>query len=322
VTLAGRNYEYRDVLGSVKGTVHSGAYVPFGTETQAGQVIRGDSKCSGAILRCDPATGAVETVAWGLRNPYGIAFHPDGKLFATEHGIDERSGRYIVGDLEDFYEIQEGAWYGWPDFASGIRLDDPSWGEAGQGREPVLAVHPDPSPPKPFVTFPPHAAPNGVDFCRDAAFGFEGDAFVALFGDLAPVTTKAATPRGFKVVRVDMQTGQVEDFAVNRIAGPASKLPHEGFERPSHCQFGPDGMLYVVDWGEIEIAPEAGGVRMQQETGSLWRIRRTSGPRGDRPPTPVTVPLNLLLWLTVMIGIMSLVGGLIWLAWRRRRVRR
>lgn len=118
-------------------------------------------------------------------------------------------------------------------------------------------MHPDPNPPKPFVTLAPHAAPNVVDFCRDPAFGFEGDAFIALFGDLAPITTKAATPRGFKVVRVDIQAKRVEDFAVNQIAGPASKLPHEGFEAPSHCQFGQGGALYVVDWGEIEIAPVA-----------------------------------------------------------------
>jgi glucose/arabinose dehydrogenase len=319
ITLTGRNYEYRNVLGDVTETVQSGAYVPFGTETHKGQVIRGNEKCTGSVLRCDPATGEIEVVAWGLRNPYGLAFHPDGRLFATEHGIDERSGRHIVGDLEDFYEIREGAWYGWPDFASGIRLDDPSWGDGGQGREPVLAVHPDPNPPKPFATFPPHAAPNGVDFCRDPAFGFEGDAFIALFGDLAPVTTKAPTPRGFKVVRVDMQTKQVEDFAVNRIAGPASKLPHEGFERPSHCQFGPDGALYVVDWGEIEIAPEAGGVRTQKGTGSLWCIRRTAGPRGDRPPEPITVPLNLLQWLFAVLAIVGLMTALALLLRRWRR---
>src|SRR5207248_695897 len=116
--------------------------------------------------------------------------------------------------------------------------------------------------------------------------------FVALFGDLAPVTTpRLAAPAGFKVVRVDMRGRRVVDFAVNRIAGPASKLPHAGFERPSHCAFGPDCALYVVDWGEIEIAPERGGVRMQQGTGTLWRIRRTAGPRGERPPEPRVVPL-------------------------------
>src|SRR5919202_2766433 len=320
VRLVGRNYEFRNVLGNLAETVRSGAYAPFGTPTEPGQVVKGDMKCTGAVLRCDVDGSNLEVVAWGLRNPYGSAFHPDGRLFVTEHGIDERGARYIVGDLDDLYEIQEGAWYGWPDFASGVPLDDPRWGTVGQGREPVLAEHPDPDPPKPVVSFKPLAA-NGVDFCRDPAFGFVGDAFVALFGDLAPVTTpRQATPAGFKVVRVDLGARRIVDFAVNRIAGPASKLPHDGFERPSHCAFGPDGGLYVVDWGEIEIAPEAGGVRMVAGTGSLWRIRRTAEPPGDRPAEPRRVPVYPLQYLLVGAGVVG-VAGAAWLVSRWRAAR-
>ena len=122
---------------------------------------------------------------------------------------------------------------------------------------------PNPKPPKPLVSFKPHTAANGVSFSHSSTFGFEGDAFVALFGDIAPITTpRLAAPRGFKVVRVDMRKRKIVDFAVNKIAGPASQLRHGGFERPSHCAFGPDGALYVVDYGKIQIAPEVGGVRM------------------------------------------------------------
>ena len=322
VRLAGRNYEDRDVLGTLTQTVRTGAFVPFGESTRAGQVIKGSVKSTGSILRCNRDGTGLEVVAWGLRNPYGIAFSPDGRLFATEHGIDERGRRYIIGDADDFYEIRQGAWYGWPDFASGIRLDDPSFGDGGQGREPVLAEFPDPNPPKPLVRFRPHAAANGVDFCRNAEFGFEGDAFVALYGDLAPVTTpRLSRPVGFKVVRIDMRSGEIVDFAVNKIEGPASKLPHDGFERPSHCAFGPDGHLYVVDWGEINIAPEKGGVRMKMGTGTLWRIRRVQGPRGDRPPPARSAPLYPLQFIVLpLAGLAALIA--IVRAVRRRRVRR
>jgi glucose/arabinose dehydrogenase len=175
----------------------------------------------------------------------------------------------------------------------------------------VLESFPDPNPPKPFVSFQAHVAANGFDFCRDANFGFEGDAFVACFGDLAPITTlaDAATPAGFKVVRVNMQEQCVEDFAVNKIQGPASKLPHDGFERPSHCQFGPDGSLYVVDFGIIHIAPEKGGIRQQIGTGSLWRIRRTQGPQGSVPPKPLTIPLYLLQGVALLVGIVGTIGA-------------
>jgi glucose/arabinose dehydrogenase len=160
--------------------------------------------------------------------------------------------------------------------------------------------------------FDPHAAPNGFDFCQDPAFGFEGDAFVALFGDLAPVTTRPAVPVGFKVARIDMRTGEVHDFAVNRYTGPASKLPHDGFERPSHCAFGPDGCLYVVDFGEIVIAPEVGGVRIRLGTGTLWRIRRTGEPVGPEPPAPTRVPAYALR----VAGAAVAATGLAWLVRR------
>jgi glucose/arabinose dehydrogenase len=321
VVLAGRNFDDRDVLGDLARTVRTGAYVPFGTETTPGQVIPGNVKASGTILRCNPDGTDLEVVAWGLRNPYGLAFAQDGRLYATEHGMDARSKRHVLGDFDDLYLIEEGRWYGWPDFASGIRLDDPRWGEGGQGREPVLAEFPEPQPPMPVVSFEPHAAANGLAISPGGDFGFEGQAFVALFGDLAPVTTpRLGTPVGFKVVRVDLATRAITDFAVNRIHGPASKLPHDGFERPSHCAFGPDGALYVTDFGEIDIAPEKAGIHVQAGSGSLWRIRRDSSqPAGTEPPPPVVVPFYVAqyaVWAGLVTGVAAVVA---WLVHRLRR---
>ena len=163
----------------------------------------------------------------------------------------------------------------------------------------MLAEPPD-QPPLPFVTFQYHAASNGFVFCRDPAFGFPGDAFVCLFGDVAPVTTRRSTPVGYKVVRVDMQRREVIDFAVNRQSGPASQLPHNGFERPCNATFGPDGALYVVDWGEIRLAVERGGVEMPLRSGVLWRIWPTGAAHGERPPEAEVVPLTGWVGLPVI----------------------
>lgn len=323
VVLAGRNYDDRDVLGDLRRRVRTGAFVPFGTETAPGQVIPGSVKASGAVLRCNPDGTDLEVFAWGLRNPYGLAFTEAGQLYATEHGMDARSKRHILGDYDDLYLIEEGRWYGWPDFASGIRLDDPAWGEGGAGREPVLAAFPEPDPPKPVVSFKPHAGANGLAISRGGTFGFEGSAFVALFGDLAPITTpRLGTPVGFKVVRVDLELRRITDFAVNRIQGPASKLPHEGFERPSHCAFGPDGALYVTDFGEIDIAPEKAGIRIQAGSGSLWRITRDPAlPAGDEPPEPIVVPFYVAQY-AAWIGLIGALAAAVGVARRLRRSRR
>ncbi|HUR16692.1 MAG TPA: hypothetical protein VMZ33_05365, partial [Candidatus Limnocylindrales bacterium] len=67
IVLAGRNYEVPNVLGNPLEKATTGAYVPFGTDTDFGQIIPGNPKASGAILRVDPDTKEVEAVAWGLR---------------------------------------------------------------------------------------------------------------------------------------------------------------------------------------------------------------------------------------------------------------
>ncbi|MDP8937782.1 MAG: PQQ-dependent sugar dehydrogenase [Actinomycetota bacterium] len=278
--------------------------MPFGTETQEGQVVPGRTKCTTGVLRCDPDGGNLELLAWGLRNAFGLLHHPDGRLFATEHGIDERGARFIIGDPDDFYEVIAGTWYGYPDYASGRHLDDEQWGDGGRGREPVIAEPPG-APPEPYVSFTAHAAAN-------------------CFGDAAPVTTRRIVPAGFKVVRVDMAERKVVDFAVNRIAGGASILPHNGFERPVDCRFGPDGYLYVVDWGEMVPAPERGGVEIRLGTGMVWRIRRAAGApsdHGDAPPAPLVLPVNLLRAVLPVAGMVA-VAAVVRAVHRARRRRR
>jgi putative heme-binding domain-containing protein len=53
--------------------------------TQAGEVRRSDeSPGQGHLIRFDPATGQVATLAKGLRNPFGIAFNSDGEIFSYD----------------------------------------------------------------------------------------------------------------------------------------------------------------------------------------------------------------------------------------------
>jgi hypothetical protein len=120
-----------------------------------------------------------------------------------------------------------------------------------------------------------HSSADGFDFSRAAAFGHVGEAFVALFGDEAPATGKTLHSVGCRVVRVDLHSGVIEDFAVNRgpAAGPASKIGGGGLERPLAARFSPDGRaLYVVDFGIMRHDDE--GAKPQPGTGVLWRITR------------------------------------------------
>ncbi len=73
----------------------------------------------------------------------------------------------------------------------------------------------------------------------------------------------------------------------------------------------------MTDWGEIDIAPEAGGVRMQIGSGTLWRIRRTGAAAGITPPRPRTVPLYaLMFYVPGALVLLALVALAVWLLLR------
>ncbi|HEX2535962.1 MAG TPA: hypothetical protein VHK69_19610, partial [Chitinophagaceae bacterium] len=216
VTLAGVNYTEPDVLTpDPSDQATTGAFVPFGTATAPGQVIPGKVPCTGAILRVPVTGGKVEVVAWGLRNPFGLALSPEGRLFATENAFDDRGSRGIWGAGDVLWEIKPDLWYGFPDYSAGkpVRQDEEF---KVPERKPVLALLqklPN-TPPQPSAVFGVHASANGLDFSRNNSFGFTGEAFVAEFGDMAPKVGKVLSPVGFRIVRVDVNTGIIRDFAV------------------------------------------------------------------------------------------------------------
>jgi glucose/arabinose dehydrogenase len=123
IQLTGANFKSKDPLRK-SGKVSTGAFLPFGTASQSNQVIKGQTPCSGAILRVRPEGGAVELVAWGFRNPFGLAFSPGGKLFVTDNGYDERGSRPVWGAPDIFWAVEKGTWYGWPDYSAAMPLTD------------------------------------------------------------------------------------------------------------------------------------------------------------------------------------------------------
>jgi glucose/arabinose dehydrogenase len=275
IELTGRNFTTDDPLRPGRKAT-TGSYLPFGQASTAGQVIRGQVPCSGAILRVRPEGGNPELVAWGLRNPYGLAFSPDGRLYVTENGYDQRGSRPVYGAPDVLWAIEPGGWYGWPDHAAGIPLKDPRFAEGGNPDPGALLAANPGTPPRPAAVLGVHSSSNGFDFSRSEAFGHVGEAFVAEFGDMAPEVGKVLGPVGFNVARVDVRTGRIEDFAVNRPhKGPASRVGGGGLERPVAARFDPSGeALYVVDFGVMTMSER--GPQPRQGTGVLWRITRAA----------------------------------------------
>ena len=276
IRLTGENFESEDLLNPESDRqVMTGPFLPFGTASQPGQAVPASPRPTGAIMRVRATGGEPEVVAWGFRNPFGLAFSPDGALFVTENGYDDRGSRKVWGAPDVLWRVEPGRWYGWPDYVAGVPITDSQF--HGPGNAPLrflIANHPN-SPPRPAAKFAVHSSADGFDFSRSQNFGYVGEAFVAIFGDQAPTVGKMPSPVGGKVVRVDPRTGVITDFAVNRAdtEGPASRVGVPGLERPVAARFDPAGeTLYVVDFGVMLMSEK--GADPKPNTGALWRIRR------------------------------------------------
>src|SRR5262249_19645475 len=122
---------------------------------------------------------------------------------------------------------------------------------------------------------------------------FEGEAIVPLAGDRSPYATsgrKLNGSVGFKIVRVNLARHEVHDLIANAKGGPASQLP-EGtglLERPVAVKFGPDGSLYIVDFGQLDVKPD-GREKVHPMSGRIFRFRAGTGSSSSsastRPPS-------------------------------------
>jgi glucose/arabinose dehydrogenase len=276
ITLSGQNYESANPLTDDENDrATTGAFMPFGKASTKGQVIKGSIPCNGAIMRMPLEGGNIELVSWGLRNPFGLALSPEGRLFTTENAYDERGSRSVWGAGDVLWEVKQGAWYGWPDYSAGKKIvsDEEFKSPTSKTVKPVLLNYPT-TPPQPSAILAVHSSSNGFDFSRNDSFGFKGEAFIAQFGDMAPNVGKVLSPVGFKVVRVNVKTGIIQDFAVNKGKrnGPASWLRKAGLERPVSAKFDQSGnVLYIVDFGIVRMTDKP---QPQENTGVIWMITK------------------------------------------------
>jgi hypothetical protein len=270
IVLNGINYASENIVSPDNAI--TGSFLPYGIKAEAGQVIEGRIPCSGAVMRIPLEGGNPELVAWGFRNPYGLAFSEEGELFVTDNGYDDRGSRPVWGTGDYLWKVEEGNWYGWPDYSGGRPIE---YFKVPGGKAPEKVLREDPGqPPHSTALLGVHSSSNGFDFSTSEEFGFAGEAFIAQFGDMAPGVGKVMRPVGYKVVRVNTVTGVIQDFARNRKRNsPASRLKNGGLERPVSVKFSPDGRdLYIVDFGILLMSKQ--GPQPLEQTGVIWKVTR------------------------------------------------
>jgi glucose/arabinose dehydrogenase len=232
-------------------------------ETRAG-IWRFDANKTGQTF------GREARYATGIRNAVGLAFGPDGALYATQHGRDQLAENWPEkftpeqsqeNPAEELLRVTDGGDYGWPycyfDAAQNKRVLAPEYG--GDGKEAGRCAN----AATPVAAFPAHWAPNDVVIYTGSQFPqkYRNGAFVAFHGSW----NRAPGPQGgYQVVFQPMSgtqgSGKFEPFA-NGFGGP-NPQPTSAPYRPSGLAVGPDGALYIGD----------------DAKGRIWRVTY-GGPR-------------------------------------------
>lgn len=171
-----------------------------------------------SILRVQPQNGAYDIYASGVRDPYDLAFAPDGTLYATDNGTLDGLGDRVL-------TIQQGAHYGFPYYRNRGCEDCPPTNYS-------LTIPPD------LLPLPPLTLPRGLTVYTGSQFpeNYFGSVFVTLWNGV---------PGAQRVIRIDPARLPTTPEAL------ATFVPEPfvtGLIRPVDVTVAPDGTLLVADF--------------------------------------------------------------------------
>lgn len=273
IMLNGQNYSTPNIMVEGQEQALTGAFSAFGEKNDPHEIRKGVTKASGSVLRANQDGTDLEMLAWGFRNPGRIRFDYSNRLFVASIGYENRGSRPVVNAPDEFHLLTPGTWYGWPDYAGGEPLTNTRFTpEGGKPLEFLMSNHPN-LPPRPYASFPSDSNILGFDF-NYSDFGPYGHAYITEFGRASRLLDGEVTPYtgfGYRISEIDMTTGGVSTFAINK-SGFSSSLTREGgFGRPIDLHFGPDNAMYVLDLG---INAVDNPNLYYPGTGVIWRISK------------------------------------------------
>jgi glucose/arabinose dehydrogenase len=261
---AGRNHHWtKSLVASPDG---SRLYVGVGSNSNVGDNGMAEEDRRAAVLEIDPATGATQVFASGLRNPVGIDWNPTTKeLWVAVNERDE-----IGDDLVPDYmtSVKRDGFYGWPYSYYGQNIDkrvDPP--------KPELVA----KAIKPDYALGSHTASLGMTFVKDGRHGqsYQGGAFIGQHG-----SWNRERPVGYRVIFVPFVDGKPSGMPKPILTG---FLSDKGEARGR-----PVGVL-VDQRAGLLVADDVGN--------AVWRVGRrapaSAMPRLDEHDNTDAAPGNL-----------------------------
>jgi glucose/arabinose dehydrogenase len=191
-------------------------------------VCKENNSLFGTINRMNPDGSQFETVAVGVRNSMGFAWHPQTQeLWFTDNGRDWLGDKMPDDELNRVTEL--GQDFGFPYCHAGII--DPVFGKGHKCDEFTA----------PIAKLGAHVSPLGMRFYTGSQFPatYKNQLFIAEHG-----SWNTSHPVGYRIISVHLKNSQVEDIKVF-----ATGWLHDdaAWGRPVDLSVMPDGALLVSD---------------------------------------------------------------------------
>ncbi len=187
-----------------------------------------------AILEYNPDGTGFQEYASGIRNPVGMAIHPETGAVWTSVNERDEIGDHLVPDYVT--SVKRGGFYGWPWYYTGGNQDPRHPGKRPELKDKVIV---------PDVLLQSHSASLGMVFYTGSQFprSYRNDGFAAEHG-----SWNRARRTGYKVVRIPLRegraTGVYEDFMTGFVTTEGNV-----WGRPVGVTVAKDGALIVTDDG-------------------------------------------------------------------------
>jgi glucose/arabinose dehydrogenase len=215
-------------------------YVSVGSNSNVGENGMDKEHGRAAIWELDRASGKSRLFATGLRNPVGMAFHPQSGMLWTSVNERDELGNDLVPDY--MTSVKDGAFYGWPYSYFGQHVDtrlDPQRPELV-----AAAVAPD-------YALGSHTASLGLAFYGGALIpGFRNGALVGQHG-----SWNRKPHAGYRLIYVP--------FTGGKPSGPPQDVVTGFLGKQGHAYGRPVGVA-VDKAGAILLADDVGNI--------IWRV--------------------------------------------------
>jgi glucose/arabinose dehydrogenase len=228
-------------------------YATVGSNSNVAENGMHNEERRAAILEIDLATGRSRVFASGLRNPNGLAWHPQTRVLWTVVNERDEIGSDLVPDY--LTSVRDGGFYGWPYSYYGQHVD-----ERVQPQRPDLvakAIVPD-------YALGAHTASLGLVFYEADLFPprYRAGAFIGQHGswNRNPLS-------GYKVIFVP--------FSEGRPAGSPEDILTGFVNEDGEAHGRPVGVA-VDSTGALLVADDVGNV--------IWRVLPASQPSAARQP--------------------------------------